>query len=419
MAVNLLTKREDKITVNSNKVKEINALISDIDCLEPLYKWTNEVNIFNILKLDRMEIRHSNMLSWLLTPGETHGLGDKFLRKLLIYATNGTNIKIMKGLTPIDIDLMEFSNVVIYREKDNIDVLLISEQNKLIFAIENKIGTGEHSDQLNRYREILQSKYGKGYRFVLIYLTPEGLEPSDSENWISMSYSFILDELNKLLDIYEISDKAKIYIEDYIKAIRRNVVEDKGLKELCKKIYYKHKEAFDLIFENKPDIQSEISEFVYSYLKKNASRFNITVWDDYTSHYIRFTPNRLVELYGNMGSEEWCHSKNLLGFEIQNFQDSDLSIKIIIGPSKSEYESYRQYLLNAAISNNWKMRGKGLSDKWKTIKTNMLVSKEKLKNLNLDNMDFMDDIIGNPLENYFEKELNGIVDVLLRADNNK
>ena len=88
MVVNLLTKREDKITVNSNKVKEINALISDIDCLEPLYKWTNEVNIFNILKLDRMEIRHSNMLSWLLTPGETHGLGDKFLRKLLIYATS-------------------------------------------------------------------------------------------------------------------------------------------------------------------------------------------------------------------------------------------------------------------------------------------------------------------------------------------
>ena len=403
--------------MNSEKVKELNALISDIDCLEPLYKWTNEVNIFNILKLNRIEIRHSNMLSWLISPNETHGLGDKFLKKLLIYATNGTNMIIMRGLTPIDIDLMELSNVVIYREKDNIDVLLISEQNKLILAIENKIGTGEHSNQLNRYRELLQSKYGNGYRFVLVYLTPEGLEPSDPENWISMSYSFLLEELNKLLDIYEISDKAKIYIEDYIKAIRRNVVEDKALKELCKKIYYKHKEACDLIFDNKPDIQSEISEFVYSYLKENEARFNITVWDDYTSHYIRFTPNQLVELYGDMGSEEWVHSKNLLGFEIQNFQDYDLSIKVIIGPSKSECESYRQLLLNAALSNNWKMRGKGLSDKWKTIKTDTLVSKEKLKNLNLDNMDFMDDIIGVPLDNYFDKEINGIIEVLVNAAN--
>ena len=177
--------------MNLEKVKELNALISDIDCLEPLYKWTNEVNIFNILKLNRIEIRHSNMLSWLISPNETHGLGDKFLKKLLIYATNGTNMAIMRGLTPIDIDLMELSNVVIYREKDNIDVLLISEQNKLILAIENKIGTGEHSNQLNRYRELLQLKYGNEYRFVLVYLTPEGLEPSDPENWISMSYSFL------------------------------------------------------------------------------------------------------------------------------------------------------------------------------------------------------------------------------------
>ncbi len=403
--------------MDSEKIKELNALISDIDCLEPLYKWTNEVNIFNILKLNRIEIRHSNMLSWLISPNETHGLGDKFLKKLLIYATNGTNITIMRGLTPIDIDLMELSNAVIYREKDNIDVLLISEQNKLIFAIENKIGTGEHSNQLNRYRELLQSKYGNGYRFVLVYLTPEGLEPSDPENWISMSYSFILEEIIKLLEIYEISDKAKIYIEDYIKAIRRNVVEDRDLKELCKKIYYKHKEAFDLIFDNKPDIQSEISEFIYSYLKENESRFNITVWDDYTSHYIRFTPNRLVELYGDMGSEEWGHSKNLLGFEIQNFQDSDLAIKVVIGPSRSEYESYRQLLHNAALSHNWKMRGKGLSDKWKTIKTNTLVSKDKLKNLNLDNMDFMDDIIRIPIDNYFDKEINGIIEVLANAAN--
>ena len=192
-------------------------------------------------------------------------------------------------------------------------------------------------------------------------------------------------------------------------------MEDKDLKELCKKIYYKHKEAFDLIFDNKPDIQSEISEFVYSYLKENESRFNITVWDEYTSHYIRFTPNQLVELYGDMGSEEWAHSKNLLGFEIQNFQDCDLSIKVIIGPSRNGCESYRQLLLNAALFNNWKLRGKGLSDKWKTIKTNTLVSKEKLKNLNLDNMDFMDHIIKEPLDNYFDKEINGIIEVLVNA----
>jgi 1-acyl-sn-glycerol-3-phosphate acyltransferase len=68
-----------------------------------------------------------------------------------------------------------------------------------------------------------------------------------------MSYDFILEELTNLLDIYRISEKANLYIQDYMNAIRRNVVEDRELKELCRKIYYKHKEAFDLIFENLPD----------------------------------------------------------------------------------------------------------------------------------------------------------------------
>ena len=90
----------------------LNKLVVDIDCMLPLYDYYDPLNIFNILELQRNEIRHSNMLSWLISPNETHGLGDKFLKKLLIYATNGTNMIIMRGLTPIDIDLMELSNVV-------------------------------------------------------------------------------------------------------------------------------------------------------------------------------------------------------------------------------------------------------------------------------------------------------------------
>ena len=68
--------------MKSKEINCINNLIADIDCLEPLNKWTKEINIFNILKINRMEIRHSNMLAWLLSPNETHGLNDKFLKKL-------------------------------------------------------------------------------------------------------------------------------------------------------------------------------------------------------------------------------------------------------------------------------------------------------------------------------------------------
>ena len=35
------------------------------------------------MKMERMEIRHSTILSWLLSPNETHGLSDKFLKAFL------------------------------------------------------------------------------------------------------------------------------------------------------------------------------------------------------------------------------------------------------------------------------------------------------------------------------------------------
>ena len=73
-----------------------------------------------------------------------------------------------------------------------------------------------------------------------------------------------------MINIYKIPDKARLYIEDYIKAIRRSVVEDKEIVDICKKIYFKHQEALDLIFENKPDLISHISDYIYNYLVENA-----------------------------------------------------------------------------------------------------------------------------------------------------
>jgi len=52
---------------------------SNLDKLELLL---NSPNIFNVLKIEHNEIRHSNFLAWLLDPKNGHNLGDKFLRWL-------------------------------------------------------------------------------------------------------------------------------------------------------------------------------------------------------------------------------------------------------------------------------------------------------------------------------------------------
>ena len=47
-------------------------------------------------------------------------------------------------------------------------------------------------------------------------------------------------------------------IKNYIEVIRRDVVEDKQLIEICNKIYKKHKRALDLIYNNRVDSKTQI-----------------------------------------------------------------------------------------------------------------------------------------------------------------
>ena len=54
--------------------KALRNFLMDIDCLDALIEWTSRFNIFDILKITQTEIRHSNIISWLLNPNGNHGL---------------------------------------------------------------------------------------------------------------------------------------------------------------------------------------------------------------------------------------------------------------------------------------------------------------------------------------------------------
>ena len=63
----------------SNK-ESLVKLSLNTSALAELNKRQSEINIFEILQVEKTEIRHSNILAWLLDPEESHGLGDGFLR---------------------------------------------------------------------------------------------------------------------------------------------------------------------------------------------------------------------------------------------------------------------------------------------------------------------------------------------------
>ena len=64
--------------MNINEVKtKYGQLIKDIN-FDRLDLELKNPNIFQILKISNTEIRHSNFLSWLLDPSQSHKIGDIF-----------------------------------------------------------------------------------------------------------------------------------------------------------------------------------------------------------------------------------------------------------------------------------------------------------------------------------------------------
>ena len=99
----------------------------DIDCLDQLDEWTGKFNMFDILKITRAEIRHSNLLAWLLTPGENHGLNDNVIKGFIQFAITSFS----DNNDIFDTLLMDFRSFDILREWHHIDVLAISDKEKL------------------------------------------------------------------------------------------------------------------------------------------------------------------------------------------------------------------------------------------------------------------------------------------------
>ena len=245
------------ITDNSDE-QALKEFLLDIQCLDELIPWTGKFNLFDVLKVARNEIRHSNMLSWLLDPRENHGIGDAFLKgvlQVLVKNDNKDRYDVFKVMLS---DMQSFS---VYREWRNIDILLVSQEEKIVLAIENKVGTHEHSNQLNRYRKVLEEEYASYQRFYVL-LTPDGELPSDEVNWDNLSYVDIVELLEELVERYPLQTDVELMIKNYIEVVRRDIVEDHQLIEICNKIYNKHRKALDLIYANRIDGKTQISETI-------------------------------------------------------------------------------------------------------------------------------------------------------------
>ena len=263
----------------------------DIDCLKPLDEWTDHFNLFDVLGIARAEIRHSNVLAWLIDPNENHGLGDGVIRGILncVAAADHGSVDAFEAL------LLDCHGFMVRREWRNIDILAVSASERYVVCIENKIGTGEHDDQLNRYRRIVESHY-PNYRHVFVYLSPDGGDPSDPVHWCAMSYRDILDIIEAAKAKTVLLPAVELLIDNYIETIRRDVVGDDRLEQICTAIYSKHRRALDLIYEHRPDRASSLAATIREWAERRDSEGRIVLnRDKCNKTYTRFTTPGMSE----------------------------------------------------------------------------------------------------------------------------
>lgn len=331
----------------------------DIECLDPLIKWTQKLNIFDILKISRAEIRHSNMLSWLLNPNENHGLGDKVIRGFIHYAVS----EYKKSKDVFNILMMDFDDFIIRREWNNIDIFAVSNEEKFVLSIENKIGSGEHSNQLSRYRDIVEKAY-PSYNKIFLYLSPEGVDASESSHWHSIGYQEVLEIIENSCKNIKLSIDAKILIDNYMETIRREIVGDARLEKICTEIYAKHQKALDLIFENKPDKALDIASVFRSWATEKTDESELElVLDKSNKTYTRFKTRTMSEILPDAEDaiSGWG-TKNHYFYEIYNKSGEEFSINLALSSKnmpenlRNTCEQINQHYPSRTQNINWQWR---------------------------------------------------------------
>lgn len=267
--------------------------IENVD-LKRLNELAASFNIFSAINAIKKETIHSDFLAWLLNPGENHGLGNLFLQAFMdtiAVRAAGRGDRLQEEPSGWCWEDWE-----VLREDINVDILLRSESNHYLCAIENKIYSGEHDQQLERYAEGIKKchpqKKRPHWKCRFVYLTIWGQAPSYSE-YMSLTYYEVMVLTDSLLSEVGagLDPDVRTLITHYTEAVRRYLVQDSEVQRLCRAIYKEHKTALDLIFIYGQVILLDIQEIILKLVTSCNRPALITDYVD--SSCVGFLPKKL------------------------------------------------------------------------------------------------------------------------------
>ncbi|MDA2598615.1 PD-(D/E)XK nuclease family protein [Bacillus cereus group sp. Bc061] len=283
---------------------EILSLLDDSMEFEKLHSKFNRFNPFKILKVDKFEIRHSNMIAWLLDPAENHHLSSMFVNKLLSKTfVKAENEELISQYNFIKLHKQSLQDLEVFREvqtenNKRIDILAVSESQKVAILIENKYKSSESDGQLQNYINFVSEKY-EGYTIIPIFLSLDGSAPSHT-SYLTLDYGDILNILKAQLEIYSeyTSSTIKDFISYYIDILEGELVRDEEDIELALTVYKNHKAAVDFLCLNGNG--KVVGKFVSKELQRAVKKLDDEVKEDLRKIYKKYSETlRFIHKAGN------------------------------------------------------------------------------------------------------------------------
>lgn len=307
-------------------------------------------NFFNRIGLADMEKMHSAIIGWIFS-----NENDAFTKK--------EKSSILNSLFDPNSSSVEYNEIKVLVETDNIDILFLLEDvygNKKVIIVENKIKSSQHSDQLNKYKSIVEKKYPEHIQKRYIFLTYSNEEAKcdnkEIDSWKEVTYDKIHDKLRSVLRpqlnidtiiLNEYLDSIESFInikKEFLKdhTSFTSVFTDASKKKSVKLNEEKDSAVAKFISENQLEtiLQKMLIQDIAKNVNFGAHKCNISETHGKAQISIFLGPN--------LGSTDSENEKIYFDF---SFQDGSFKIAISKDYSGSK-EKQRQGL--KIIENNWK-----------------------------------------------------------------
>ena len=306
---------------------------------------------------------HSRIISWLLNPLAHHRRAGHFIAALL-----------RSTMAPPQLLDADWSAAQVHQEWENVvdgqrgylDILILDQENQNLIAIENKVFSQEHSNQLTRYRRALADAYpDPDFARHHIFLSPAGVSPNlerDRKHWQPARYSVIHDAIKEVLDTGVADPNANALLQIYATTTRRNVMPDTSIDQQARRIYLEHREAIDRISENKPKWVEETNPM----LKEVVAKHSFWELDCEDAQYLGFRAADWDEFPSTRTGIGWGPDFNALLLLEFLLEDENPYLVLEVSPADSGNTEVRAALFDAARQNPavFKQTSNSLTNGW-------------------------------------------------------